>query len=154
MQKFTAKLVKESEQGAWTIVHVPFDVEAIFGKSGYIKVKGTIDNYAFSGIKLMPMGNGSYCLAIKEAIRKAINKENGDNVQVTMEPDTSQLVIPKKLSEGLSAYPQAKAFFDGLTESNQNYFVEWVASAKREETQDTRVVKSIEKLLAGKKFHK
>ncbi len=153
MQKFTAKLVKESEQGAWTIVIIPFDVEATYGQKGHIKVKGTIDNYAFSGIKLMPMGDGSYCLAIKDVIRKAIKKGNGDTVQMTMEPDNSQLVIPDKLLEGLNAHPKAKAFFDGLTESNQNYFVEWVANAKREETRDTRVVKSIEKLLVGKKFH-
>lgn len=153
LQKFTAKLVKDAEQGGWTKIDIPFDVENVFSQSGYVKVKGTIDKHAYNGIKLMPIGDGSYCMAIKETIRKAIGKGNGDTVQMTMEPDMEELIIPTGLLEGLDSNPKAKAFFKSLTESNKNYFVEWINSGKREETRNDRIVKSIEKLQAGRKFH-
>ena len=37
---------------------------------GMLKVKGKIDNYEFSNVHLMPIGNGHIGLAVKSEIRK------------------------------------------------------------------------------------
>lgn len=151
-QKFKVKLIKDDEIGGWTKFDIPFDVEKTFGQKGYVKVKGTIDNHPFNNIKLMPVGDGTYCMAVKEELRKAIGKGNDDTVSIVMELDQNELTIPTDLSKALDKNKKAKDFFNSLTESNKNYYVNWVTTAKKEETRQSRVEKTIEKLAAGLKF--
>lgn len=151
-QKFEVKLIKDAEVGGWTKFDIPFDVEKEFGQKGYIKVKGTIDKQPFNNIKLMPIGDGTYCMAVKEELRKAINKGNGEVVAVVMELDNNELSIPDNLSLMLSKNKKAKEFFNSLSESNKNYYVNWVVTAKKDETRQARVEKVVERLSAGLKF--
>ncbi len=145
--------------GSWTVLYVPFDVHEAFGSRGYVKVKGTIDGYAIAGMNLMPLneqhrpGDGTHLLAVKEGIRKAIGKKQGQAVTVVLEPDLSALAIPEDLAATLDFLPDAKTFFDSLTESQQRYFVKWIEEAKTLPTRHSRIEKSIEMLEAKKKMY-
>lgn len=151
-KKFNSKLIKDDEIGGQTKFDIPFDVGKSFGQNGFVKVKGTLDEHPFSNIKLMPVGDGTYCMAVKEELRKKIGKGHGDTVTVVMKVDNDELVIPDDLSKALDSNKKAMDFFKSLTESNKNYYVNWIVSARKEETRQSRVEKSIEKLAAGLKF--
>ena len=49
--------------------------------------------------------------------------------------------------------PQALQFFNGLSESEQKYYIQWVYSAKKEETKINRLAKTINRLLRGLKLY-
>jgi hypothetical protein len=151
-QKFKVKLVKDAEVGGWTKFDIPFNVEKEFGQKGYVKVKGTIDKQPFNNIKLMPIGDGTYCMAVKEELRKTIDKGNGEVVTIVMELDKDELSIPDDLSLALSNNKKAQEFFNSLSESNKNYYVNWVTTAKKDETRQSRIEKTIKRLFAGLKF--
>ncbi len=56
------------------------------------------------------------------------------------------IYLPDDLAAALKKAPAQKTFFDGLSFTNKKEYVEWIVSAKREETRATRVKETIERL--------
>ncbi|PWK16432.1 YdeI/OmpD-associated family protein [Tumebacillus permanentifrigoris] len=59
--------------------------------------------------------------------------------------------VPADLQMALEGHEAAQALFDTLSYSQRKEYVEWITSAKREETRTRRVGQAIEKLEEGKK---
>ena len=52
--------------------------------------------------------------------------------------------IPKDLSKELKKDKQAKVIFDKLSYTHRREYVRWIEEAKRAETRQTRIIKTIE----------
>jgi hypothetical protein len=148
-QTFTAEIKNAGGGGAF--VEVPFDVEEAFG-SKRPKVKAMIEGVPYRGI-LTRMGGEHHLLIILKEIREQIGKTFGDEVKISVEPDTKPrlIEIPKDLTKELKKDKEAKAFFDKLSYTHQREYVTWINEAKREETRQNRVVKTIDMLKKGQK---
>ena len=148
-QKFTAVIKNAGGGGAF--VEVPFDVEAAFG-SKKPRVKAMIEGVPYRGV-LVRMGTECHLLVILKSIREQIGKTFGDEVTVTVEPDTEPRVIeiPKELVKEFKKEKEAKAFFEKLSYTHQKEYVNWINEAKKEETRQNRILKTIEMLKKGKR---
>jgi hypothetical protein len=148
-QTFTATIQNAGGGGAF--VEVPFDVEETFG-SKKPKVKALIEGVPYRGL-LVRMGGPNHMLIILKGIRAQIGKTFGDEVTVTVEPDTEPrlIEIPKDLMKELKKDREAKAFFDKLSYTHQKEYVRWVEEAKKEETRQNRIVKTVEMLKKGQR---
>ena len=118
-----------------------------------VKVKGSIDGFAIKKMHLMPMGDGRLFLPVKAEIRKEIGKEAGHKVHIILYPDTDPLEIPAELELCLMDEPVAHQFFNKLSETEKKYYVNWVYTAKREETRINRLTKTIDRLARGLKMY-
>ena len=101
----------------------------------------------------MPMGNGELFLPVKIEIRKKIRKDAGDRVHIILYPDDEPLDVPKEMLLCLKDEPQAMKFFNALSESEQKFYIDWVYSAKKEETKITRLATTINRLVQGLKLY-
>ena len=148
-QTFTAEIRNAGGGGAY--VEVPFDVEAAFG-SKKPKVKAMIEGVPYRGI-LTRMGTECHLLVVLKEIREKIGKTFGDEVTITVEPDTEPRVIevPAELKKAFKTEKEAKVFFEKLSYTHQREYVMWINEAKREETRQNRIAKTIEMLQKGQK---
>ena len=149
--KQTFQAVIQNAGGGGAFVEVPFDVEAVFGAKKP-RVRAMIDGVPYRGI-LTRMGTDYHMLIILKGIREQIGKTFGDEVTVTVEPDTEPRLIevPTELKKAFRTEKEAKAFFDRLSYTHQREYVMWINEAKKEETRQNRIVKAIEMLKQGKK---
>jgi hypothetical protein len=143
-QTFTA--VIQNAGGGGAFVEVPFDVEKEFG-SKRPKVRALIEGIPYRGI-LTRMGSECHILGIRKEIREQVGKTFGDEVKITVEPDTElrTVEVPADLRRELQKDKVAKASFDKLSYTHQKEYVAWITEAKRKETRQNRIVKTIEML--------
>ena len=67
LERFQAK-------GGWTYAKIPEVLQDKHSPFGWVRVRGSIDNFEIKNYHLMPMGNGNLFLPVKAEIRKKIGK--------------------------------------------------------------------------------
>ncbi len=80
-------------------------------------------------------------------------KLNEDGVKLPPKPRVAakeDLVFPEKFEMALNKNKKAKAAFEKMSYSHQKEYVQYINEAKREETRESRISKSIEKLAENK----
>lgn len=141
IKEFTAVIHQhEGINGAYVVI--PFDIQEVYGAKR-VKVLATFDGVEYRG-SIVSMG-GRYLLGITQKIRKEIGKEFGDSVMVTIQKDEAKrvVVLPNDFEAILKVSNEALHFWNELSYSNQRKYVDWVTSAKKEETRTNRLEKAI-----------
>ncbi len=143
------KFKKQGEKTGWTYIHIPSELAQKINpgvKKSY-RVKGLLDQFAFSGMSILPMGDGDFILALNATIRKGIRKKAGDTLLVKIELDQSKYQLNAELIELLESEPKAWAHFKSLPGSHQNYFSKWIESAKTVNTRHDRIVATLNAMI-------
>lgn len=148
MIRFKAVIKKFGNQGektGWFYIEVPAEIaqKLVPGNKKAFRVKGKLDSYAYEKLAIMPMGDGAFIMALKAEIRKSIRKSVGDTIDVRMEVDKNEIKPPAELIECLEDEPEAMAFYKSLTKGHQNYFTQWIDSAKTEPTRAKRIAQAV-----------
>ena len=147
-------LQKYPGKGGWTYAEIPGIKPDGKNPFGWMTVSGTIDDFILKQYKLMPSGKGNLFLPVKKEIRQHIKKEAGDFVHIKLFRDNSKLVIPQEIVE---CFKQESEFtyntYKSLRESEQKAYLDWIYSARTEETKAKRILKMMEKLKRKLKFH-
>ena len=144
-------LLEKHESSEACGISIPFDVQKTFGTKARVPVRGTISGYPFRS-SIFPMG-GCFMMAVNREMREGAGVKAGDTVSVVMERDTEPRVItpPADLARALKANKDAKALWDKLSYTHQREHVKAIEDAKRPETRQRRIEKSIASLATGKK---
>jgi bifunctional DNA-binding transcriptional regulator/antitoxin component of YhaV-PrlF toxin-antitoxin module len=127
-------------------ITLPFDTREVWGKAR-VPVKVTINGYSWrSTVANM---RGCQFVVVNATARKGAGVKAGDEVTVTMEPDTEKRTIelPAELRKGLGAKLATK--LEALAYTHQKEYVRWYEEAKKEETRLRRVEKMKEMLSKG-----
>lgn len=149
--KHSFSAIIQNAGGGGAFVEIPFDVEKALG-SKKPKVKAMIEGVPYRGI-LVRMGTEHHLLIILKAIREQIGKTFGDKINITVEADTAPRLVevPAELKQAFKTDKEAKSFFEKLAYTHQREYVTWINEAKRDETRQARILKTIEMLKKGKK---
>ncbi|MBS1743347.1 MAG: DUF1905 domain-containing protein [Bacteroidetes bacterium] len=145
---FTATLKKFGQQGektGWTYISVPATIANKIkpGNKKSFRVKGSIDACTLKSVALLPMGGGDFIIPVNASMRKIIRKPLGSKVEVEMEEDTKVVSISKDLRKCLAEEPEAKAYFESLAKSHQQYYSKWIEQAKTVETKSRRIAAAL-----------
>lgn len=136
---------EQGEKTGWTYFEIPADITEQLNpgvKKSY-RVKGQMDAYEFSGVALIPMGDGSFIIPFNAAMRKATGKRKGDEVFVRLQLDTEEKELDDALIQCLQEDPASWERFSSLPKGHQRYYSNWIASAKTEATKADRLMKTL-----------
>ncbi|MBI2279434.1 MAG: DUF1905 domain-containing protein [Bacteroidetes bacterium] len=145
-------LEKYPGKGGWTYTAIPEVLQDKHSPFGWVKVKGRIDNFEIKNYKLMPMGNGKLFLPVKADIRKKIGKKEGDWVHVVLYADNAPIEIPEEFLDCLKEDPIAYKTFLTYTDGQQKEFIDWIYSAKTDDTKVERIAETLNKLVKREKL--
>lgn len=151
MIKFKAiikKFAKNGEKTGWSFIEIEAELAEKLapGVKKSFRVKGKLDKYTFSGVSLLPMGEGNFIMPMNADIRKGTRKSAGAELEVTMSLDKEEFKMNQDFIACLEDEPAAMKFFKTLTGSHQRYFSKWIDSAKTEETKVKRITISVKAL--------
>lgn len=132
-------------------VYFPYDVQESFGSKGQVKINATFDGVPYRG-SLANMGSG-HIVILRKDVKAQVGKGHGDTVRVTIQKDTQERVVevPQELKHAFKTSPDAEDFFNTLSYSNRKEYARWITTAKRPETKERRLNKTIEMLKNGVK---
>jgi hypothetical protein len=149
MVKYTTTILrfeKMGEKTGWTYIVVPADIaeELKPGNRQSFRVKGKLDNFKIAAVALMPMGDGSFIMALNADIRKGIAKKPGAKLDVQLTADNNpDPVSSPEFIECLKDEPAAFEYFNSLPKGHRNYFMKWIESAKTEPTKAKRIAQAV-----------
>jgi hypothetical protein len=151
VKRFRA-VVNRKEGGEVCSIDIPFDVEKTFGARGRVPVRGTLNGAPFRS-SVFKMGGDCHFMVVNRRMREAAGVKGGETVPVVMERDTEQRTVtpPADFARALKANREARATWDKLSYTHRREHVQHIEEAKKPETRQRRVEKSIELLAAGKK---
>ncbi len=143
----TGELVPRGPAAA--LVLTDEQVQAVGDGAKRFPVRATINGHDLR-LSVARMG-GEYLLGLSKAHRQAAEVTAGDTVECQLELDAAprEVTTPAALAQALAANPPARQAFDGLAYTHRKEFARWIEEAKREETRERRVAKTIEMLHAG-----
>lgn len=109
-----------------------------------------INSFGFEPVRLISINEDwSSMRLVHKDERKKPSKFGQDPPGVDR---VSKTVTPSEdLKQQLTRHPKALAFFESLAFSHKREYVGWIEDAKKGETRDRRINKTIELLLEGKK---
>lgn len=146
MQRFKAEI--QPVPGGGNYVVVPAAVADAVGLQYGARVRGTLDGVPYRS-SLMKY-SGVYHMGTHKAVLAAAEREAGDVVDIAIELDTEPLpndTLPPELAAALKKNKQAKAGFEALSPAHRREHVGYIMDAKKAETRERRVLKTIEALV-------
>ncbi len=151
-QSFKARLESQGPKGAWTYVRLPFDVEDAWGSRARVSVRGTMNGFPFRS-SVFPDGKGGHHMMVNKTMKAGAKADAGNTVAMVLEPDTEprEVEIPRDFARAIRADTAARKIFDAFAPSHRARYVEWIESAKKEETRERRIAKAVEMIREGRK---
>lgn len=131
------------EKTGWSYVFIPQDVADQIKPNNRreIRVRGRIDQVPVQGMCLMPVKYDGFILPLKKSLRRDLRKEAGASVVVNLEHDVDfKIEMPDDLEVCLADEEELLERFLGMPKSHQNYFINWLNTAKTEPTRTKRLV--------------
>src|SRR5690348_14805627 len=112
-----------------TGIPVPDEIVAGLGAGKRPAVRVTLGTYTYR-TTIAPMG-GDYWIGVSAEHRAGAGVAAGELLDVEVEVDDAPRTVdvPEDLAAALAGDAKARAFFEGLSYTNRNTYVQWVASA-------------------------
>jgi uncharacterized protein YdeI (YjbR/CyaY-like superfamily) len=130
-KRFDAPLERMRSRLSWTIVRMPFDAAAVWGKRGQIRVKGEINGAPFR-MTLFPDGRGGHYLLVNKTMQKKARCGPGSMAHFELERDTEKrsVRVPLELTRILAEDRAFRRWYDTMTHSARHWIARWVGEPK------------------------
>jgi uncharacterized protein YdeI (YjbR/CyaY-like superfamily) len=146
---FRATLEKGSPSLGWTTARLPFDPTTAWPKMIRLRVRGTINSFAFR-TSLFPDPRGGFYLLVNRTMQTESGTRLGETASFQLEPDLEprRAELPDELSVLLDDEPGLRPWYDELTEYTRREIGKWITSVKSDASRIKRAEQMAERLLS------
>jgi hypothetical protein len=139
------------QRGTSARIDVPEKVTKAFGDTGYVPVRGTINNAGIRGT-LMPAGGGRHVLNVNLEMRARAGVDVGDTPVFTLDRGESTRFPPmsRELAIMLENDPSAKITWQAAKPNKRKDVLNRLARQRSQEALVREIDKTVARLRAGK----
>lgn len=149
-----AKLLRPAKPkgAAWTFLILPQAASARLPTRAMTTVEGTLNGAPFLAT-LEPDGEGSHWLRLTKKMREAAGAEAGDSIELEFSPSSKvpEPAVPADLRKALAGAPEARRVWSDITPKARRDWIQWITSAKKQETRARRIDNACDMLGSGKR---
>jgi hypothetical protein len=140
---FRAEVLSAGQGGHAAIV--PREVAAGFS-SKRPRVVAQVNGVEYRS-RLMVYGGKTY-LGLRKDLLRTLDVSGGDELEIELVEDEEDPVVaePAELTAALEANPAARAAYDALAFTHRQEYARWIEEAKRPQTREDRVNKTVRRL--------
>ncbi len=148
-KSFAATLERDGTRLNWVIIHVPLDVQKIWGTRGNLRVKGEINGFAFR-TALFPTGKGGHIMIVNKRMQAGGKVRPGALARFRLAPDSEErtAAIPPELKPILAQDKSLRRWYDQLNYSIRKEIADWIQQVKSPDARIRRGEQIAERLLA------
>ncbi len=149
-RKFEGTLRHDGTSLNWTVITLPFDPTKAWPKRQRLRVRGTINGFAFR-TSLFRARDGSYILLVNKKMQKEAGVRQGHIAQVMLEPDLEERPqsTPRELEKLLRQDRALNRFYEQLSDSMRKAIIDQVEQPKSAEARAGRAELWAERMLLG-----
>jgi uncharacterized protein YdeI (YjbR/CyaY-like superfamily) len=147
-RSFQATLERMRSRLHWTIVRIPFDAAKAFGVNGQIKIKGSVNGFAFR-TSLFATRDGGHILLVNKRMQKGANVRVGTVARFEIELDTEKRIpaIPEPFERILRQDRALRRWYEQLNNSTHVEIGKWISEPASDAARARRADQIAERLL-------
>jgi uncharacterized protein YdeI (YjbR/CyaY-like superfamily) len=154
-QRFRALLEPSGDNLKWIIARVPFAPAKLWKKRRGMRVKGTINGFAFRSSLFGSAAKG-HCVLVNKTMQKNASAYCGDLAEFVLEPDLEErpLTLPPELTKVLKQDRGLARWFEELSPSIRKYMADDVNKPKSAEARVRRAEQAAERMMLAREGEK
>jgi uncharacterized protein YdeI (YjbR/CyaY-like superfamily) len=147
-QRFRSLLKPDGTNLKWVVAQVPFAPAKVWKTRNRMRVKGTINGFAFR-TSLFGSAEKGYVVLVNKTMQKGAKAYVGDMAEVTLEPDLEERspAVPPELAKALKQDRTLARWFEGLSYSYRKYMSDDVRKPKSPEVRQRRAEQIAERMM-------
>jgi uncharacterized protein YdeI (YjbR/CyaY-like superfamily) len=147
-RRFRGVLEPDGTPLNWTIVRVPFDPAKAWPQRKRLRVRGSINGFAFR-TSLFRSERLGYLLVVNKTMQQGARATVGSQAAIVLEPDLEERMIatPPELEKLLRQDAALRKWHGQLSPTIRTWFADWIAGPKNAETRRSRAELTAERML-------
>lgn len=150
-RRFEAILEPERGGLGWTIVRVPFTPSDVWPQQIRLRVRGTINGFAFRS-SLFPFAGepGAFFLLVNRTMQQRAKAREGQRAifELDADLDARPADLPEELDALLDEAEGLRDFYNAMTEYMRREIGKWIGGVKSDEARMRRAQQMAERLLS------
>lgn len=140
-------IININKQNASAWIDFPYDLKETYGVGNLVPFVATFDDHVTYRGSLAKMGGNYAMILLRKDVFAEIGKEEGEKVSVvvTLDDTPRELTVPKDLRTILES-GKVWEIFSKLSYTHRKEYIQWIESAKKEETRQNRLAKIVDML--------
>jgi uncharacterized protein YdeI (YjbR/CyaY-like superfamily) len=147
-QRFRSLLKPDGTNLKWVIAHVPFSPAKVWKTRQGMRVKGTINGFAFRS-SLFGSAEKGYVVLVNKTMQKGAEAYAGETAEFTLEPDLEErsAIVPPELAKLLKQDRALARWFAALSYSYRKDICSTVSEPKSAEARQRRADQMAERMM-------
>jgi uncharacterized protein YdeI (YjbR/CyaY-like superfamily) len=147
-QRFRSLLRPDGTNLKWVIAHVPFSPAKVWKTRNRMRVKGTINGFAFR-TSLFGSAEKGYVVPVNKTMQKGARAYAGEMAEFTLEPDLEEreTTVPPELAKLLKQDRALGRWFEALSYSIRKYIGDAVHKPKSPEARRRQAERMAERMM-------
>jgi uncharacterized protein YdeI (YjbR/CyaY-like superfamily) len=147
-QRFRSLLIPDGTNLKWVIAHIPFSPAKVWKTRNRMRVKGTINGFAFRS-SLFGSAEKGYVILVNKTMQKNGQAHAGEMAEFTLEPDLEErsATVPPELAKLLKQDRALAQWFAALSYSYRKFIGDTIREPKSAEARQRRAEQMVERMM-------